>query len=82
MADSALGRTSFDVAHGVRGRAQATKRASHNSEAIQESPRRNKREYVYQKSKKGIVISSQKTTIVKSKSPETLSNTILFSRHL
>ncbi|KOS46857.1 hypothetical protein ACN38_g2202 [Penicillium nordicum] len=40
------------------------------------------KKYVYQKSKKGIVISSQKATIVNSKSPETLSNTILFSRHL
>lgn len=41
-----------------------------------------KKEYVYQKIEKGIVISSQKATIVNSKSPETLSNTILFSRHL
>jgi hypothetical protein len=34
------------------------------------------------KAKKGIEISSQKTTIVKSKSPETLNNTILFSLYL
>jgi hypothetical protein len=46
------------------------------------SPRRNKKNMYIKKAKKGIDISSQKATIVKSKSPETLNNTILFSRYL